>query len=206
MTFLFTDLRNSTALYERLGDAAACEIVRQHFGFLSDIVLGRNGAVVKTIGDAVMAAFDDPFDAVTVALSMQARITDFNRVHAGEDRNRRVAVRIGVHAGECVRVELDARADYFGSAVNLAARLRERCRNGDVVLSHVVAELPGIRHLLATLPIREESLPFRGFAKPVRFVRVMPATRQAIGSGSASTVPLEPSETELGAFFALGGH
>ena len=64
VALLFTDLRGSTALYERVGDAAAFNIVREHFAFLGSIVRDHDGAVVKTIGDAVMASFGDPADAV----------------------------------------------------------------------------------------------------------------------------------------------
>ena len=74
VALLFTDLRGSTALYERVGDAKAFNIVREHFAFLASIVRDHDGAVVKTIGDAVMASFGDPADAVKAALAMQARI------------------------------------------------------------------------------------------------------------------------------------
>lgn len=179
-------LRNSTALYERMGDADAYEIVRRHFAFLSDVILGRNGTVVKTIGDAMMAAFDDPFDAVEVALSVQA-------AHADENRGHQIALRLGVHAGECVRIALGNCVDYFGSTVNLAAKLRARSKNGDVVLSHVVAGFPEIERLLATLPTREESLPIRGVNGLVHLVRVMPANQQVIGNGSALSVEMADS-------------
>lgn len=206
VAFLFTDLRNSTALYERMGDATAYDIVRRHFAFLSNLVLEHNGTVVKTIGDAMMAAFDDPFDAVAVALIVQARIGYFNRTMADSGRQRRVTVRLGVHAGGCVKVELGDRVDYFGSTVNLAARLRGKSRSGDVVLSHAVAECAGVRQLLSTLPTHEEILPLRGYTGLVRFVRVLPLVKPVIGTMSVPAVPLNSSETPPGAFFALGGH
>ena len=74
VALLFTDLRGSTALYERVGDAAAYNIVREHFALLAAIVRDHDGAVVKTIGDAVMASFGDPAHAVKAALAMQAGI------------------------------------------------------------------------------------------------------------------------------------
>ncbi len=73
VALLFTDLQGSTALYERVGDAAAYNIVREHFALLAAIVRDHDGAVVKTIGDAVMASFSDPARAVRAALAMQAR-------------------------------------------------------------------------------------------------------------------------------------
>ena len=73
VALLFTDLQGSTALYERVGDAAAYNIVREHFALLAAIVRDHDGAVVKTIGDAVMASFSDPAQAVRAAIAMQAR-------------------------------------------------------------------------------------------------------------------------------------
>jgi hypothetical protein len=71
LTFLFTDLKGSTALYDRVGDLVAFDLVRAHFGVLHDIVAAEAGAVVKTIGDAVMATFSTPDRAVAAALRMR---------------------------------------------------------------------------------------------------------------------------------------
>src|SRR5215213_2378981 len=114
VALLFTDLRGSTALYERVGDAAAFNIVREHFAFLASIVRDHDGAVVKTIGDAVMASFGDPADAVKAALAMQAPIAGFNRGHGAD---RALAIKLGVHVGASVMVSLNDRLDYFGSTV-----------------------------------------------------------------------------------------
>ena len=57
LTFLFTDLKGSTELYDRVGDLVAYDLVRAHFRVLNEIVASEAGAVVKTIGDAVMATF-----------------------------------------------------------------------------------------------------------------------------------------------------
>jgi class 3 adenylate cyclase len=206
LTFLFTDLYSSTALYERMGDAAAYDIVRRHFMFLEGIVFGHNGMVVKTIGDAVMATFGDPIDAVRAALAMQSRIADFNRAHMGADADRRLVIRLGVHSGGSIRVELDDRVDYFGSAVNLAARLRGQSRGGDVVLSHVVAGYRPVRLLLASLPTRKESRRFKGFDELVRFVRVSPETAQSIGDCSVLPMPKRPWARPPPAGFALSRH
>jgi class 3 adenylate cyclase len=174
LAFLFTDLESSTALFERVGDADACEIVREHFEFLKSIVFDHNGMVVKTTGDGVLAAFRSWVNAVRSALAVQTNIANFNRTHAAGDADRRVGIKLGVHAGCSVKLELQNGFDYFGSTVNLAARLRSESRHGDVVLSDVVAEHPGVRLLLAARPTREESLPLRGFDRPIRLVRVLP--------------------------------
>jgi len=206
LTFLFTDLCSSTALYEQMGDAAAYDVVRRHFLFLGGIVLGHHGMVVKTIGDAVMATFGDPIDAVRAALAIQSRIADFNRAHMDGNANHRLAIRLGVHCGGSVRVELVDGVDYFGSAVNLAARLRGQSTGSDVVLSHVVAGYPAIRLLLATLPTREESLRFKGFDELVRFVRIRPETGQSIGDSSVLPMPKRALARPPPAGFALAGH
>ncbi|MCA0303109.1 MAG: DUF5939 domain-containing protein [Proteobacteria bacterium] len=162
VAFLFSDLRGSTALYERVGDAVAFNMVREHFALLASIVRDHDGAVVKTIGDAVMAAFGDPAHAVRAALAMQARIVDHDLV-----------LKLGVHAGPSVVVTLNDRLDYFGSTVNMAARLQGQSEGGDIVLSRVVADDPAVRPLLGALATREESVRLKGFAEPIGFVRVV---------------------------------
>jgi class 3 adenylate cyclase len=171
VALLFTDLSGSTALYERIGDAAAFNTVRDHFAFLASIVRDHDGAVVKTIGDAVMASFGDPADAVKAALAMQVRIAAFNREHGAGDRA--LVLKIGVHIGASVIVSLNERLDYFGSTVNMAARLQGQSVGGDIVLSRVVAEDPAVKPLLAGVPASVESVALKGFAEPVRFVRVL---------------------------------
>lgn len=161
VALLFTDLRGSTALYERVGDAAAFNLVREHFARLAAIVRDHDGAVVKTIGDAVMASFGDPADAVKAALAMQAAVGDHGLV-----------LKVGIHAGASVIVSLNDRLDYFGSTVNMAARLQGQSGGGDIVLSHAVADDPAVKPLLAARAVREESVPLKGFAEPVRFLRV----------------------------------
>jgi class 3 adenylate cyclase len=162
VALLFSDLRGSTALYERLGDAAAYNVVREHFALLAAIVRDHDGAVVKTIGDAVMASFGDPADAVRAALSMQARIADQD-----------LSLKLGVHMGPSVVVTLNDRLDYFGSTVNMAARLQGQSTGGDVVLSRAVADDPAVQGVIADLPKRDEEVALKGFDRPVGFVRLL---------------------------------
>jgi class 3 adenylate cyclase len=166
---LFTDLQGSTALYERVGDAAAYNMVRAHFALLATIVREHDGAVVKTIGDAVMASFSDPAQAVRAALAMQAQIG------SSAQGVRDLVLKVGVHAGPSVVVTLNDRLDYFGSTVNMAARLQGQSTGGDVVLSHAVADDPAVRELLSAVPNRRETVTLKGFTDPVGFVRLLPA-------------------------------
>ncbi len=78
LALLFTDVQGSTALYERIGDMKAFDLVRMHFGYLRECIARNSGALVKTIGDAVMASFVDPLDALRAALDMRAQIAQFN--------------------------------------------------------------------------------------------------------------------------------
>ena len=168
VALLFSDLQGSTALYERVGDAVAFNMVREHFALLAGVVRDHDGAVVKTIGDAVMASFGDPADAVKAALAMQARIANFG------EKGHELVLKLGVHVGPSVVVNLNDRLDYFGSTVNMAARLQGQSEGGDIVLSRAVADDPAVRPLLATLAAREESVPLKGFADPISFVRLLP--------------------------------
>ncbi|MGH6780012.1 MAG: adenylate/guanylate cyclase domain-containing protein, partial [Bradyrhizobium sp.] len=95
LTFLFTDLKGSTALYERVGDLAAFDLVRAHFHALLEIISSEKGAVVKTIGDAVMATFPTPDRAVAAALRMREAMRRLNEERGGED----LLLKIGIHEG-----------------------------------------------------------------------------------------------------------
>lgn len=163
VALLFSDLRGSTALYERVGDGAAYNLVREHFALLASIVRDHNGAVVKTIGDAVMASFGDPADAVRAALAMQQAIVAHELV-----------LKLGIHVGPSVVVNLNDRLDYFGSTVNMAARLQGQSQGGDIVLSETVAEDPAVEPLLADQSLHRESVALKGFASPIGFVRLVP--------------------------------
>lgn len=120
LTFLFTDLRGSTALYERVGDLAAFDLVRAHFTVLHEIVATEAGAVVKTIGDAVMATFPSPDRAVAAALRMRDAMRRLNVERGSED----LLLKIGIHEGPCLAVNLNDRQDYFGQTVNIASRVQ----------------------------------------------------------------------------------
>jgi class 3 adenylate cyclase len=175
VALLFTDLRGSTELYERVGDATAYNLVREHFTLLAEIVRDYDGAVVKTIGDAVMASFTDPAQAVRAALAMQEGIA--SQAHAGGD----LVLKVGVHAGPSVVVTLNDRLDYFGSTVNMAARLQGQSAGDDIVLSRCVADDPAVQEIVAAVPKRQETVALKGFAEPVGFVRLVTDRESAPG-------------------------
>jgi class 3 adenylate cyclase len=140
LTFLFTDLKGSTALYERVGDLAAFDLVRAHFHALLEIISSEGGAVVKTIGDAVMATFTRPEQALAAGLRMRSAMEKLNEARGTKD----LVVKIGIHEGPCLAVMLNERQDYFGQTVNIAARVQGLATSqaihvtGPVISAHAV--------------------------------------------------------------------
>ncbi|MCW6507387.1 adenylate/guanylate cyclase domain-containing protein [Lichenifustis flavocetrariae] len=149
LTFLFTDLKGSTELYERVGDLVAYDLVRAHFRLLHEIVASESGAVVKTIGDAVMATFTTPDRAVSAALRMQDSMRQLNAERGAED----LTLKIGLHEGPCLAVSLNDRQDYFGQTVNIASRVQNLATSDSIfatepILLHAAsADLLASRHI-----------------------------------------------------------
>jgi class 3 adenylate cyclase len=144
LTFMFTDLKGSTGLYERVGDLAAYEFVQAHFGVLADIVADEAGAVVKTIGDAVMATFATPEHALAAALRMRDAMETLNAQHGRED----MLLKIGIHEGPCLAVMLNDRQDYFGQTVNIASRVQNLAASRTILATGQVAEDDRARKLI----------------------------------------------------------
>ena len=133
--FLFTDIKGSTELYERLGDAEAFALVKEHFRIMERIVRDNNGGVVKTIGDVVMAVFTSPKDALRSAVDM---IDAFDDLETAKKLKNAIIVKVGVHYGPCIAVTLNERLDYFGTTVNIAARVQGLSDGRDVMASQAI--------------------------------------------------------------------
>lgn len=176
LTLLFTDLRGSTALYERIGDMKAFELVRLHFGYLRECISRNSGALVKTIGDAVMASFADPRNALRAALDMRARIARFN-AEAGSDL---IGLKIGLHAGACLAVTLNDRLDYFGQTVNIAARVQALAEAGEIILTDDTLISEGIAQFVTDLPIASSDVLLKGVAGEIRVHRIRPMGQRRI--------------------------
>jgi class 3 adenylate cyclase len=162
LTFLFTDLKGSTALYERVGDLAAFDLVRAHFRALLDIISSEKGAVVKTIGDAVMATFVRPEHALAAGLRMRAAMDKLNAERGTKD----LVVKIGIHEGPCLAVMLNERQDYFGQTVNIAARVQGLSNSQAIHVTGPVMGAPAVTAILekaAITPI-EKHAALRGIA------------------------------------------
>ena len=145
LTFLFTDLRGSTELYERVGDLVAFDLVRAHFQVLNEIVATEAGAVVKTSGDAVMATFPTPDRAVAAALRMREAMRSLNDTH---HRGDELLLKIGIHEGPCLAVVLNNRQDYFGRTVNIAARVQGLADSRSILATKSVVTHPKASTLL----------------------------------------------------------
>ena len=169
-TILFTDVVGSTALYRRIGDARAFRLVWTHFDGLREVIAEEGGALVKTIGDAVMAVFPRADQAIKAAARLQAAV---DRTVAALGVDDRIPVKIGVADGPCIAVNLDGRLDYFGTTVNLAARVQARSRGEDILVARDTAERAGYGALLeaegwSAEPLEVEA---KGFEAPVSVLR-----------------------------------
>src|SRR5258708_11276291 len=162
LTFLFTDLKGSTALYERVGDLAAFDLVRAHFHALLEIISSEKGAVVKTIGDAVMATFIRPEHALAAGLRMRAAMTVLNVARGTED----LIVKIGIHEGPCLAVMLNERQDYFGQTVNIAARVQSLSTSQEIHITRPIIDSPPLATILAREAIKpiQKKAALRGIA------------------------------------------
>jgi class 3 adenylate cyclase len=168
LAVLFTDVVGSTAIYSKTGDAPAFRIVADHFDVMRETVAKHDGAIVKTIGDAVMAAFTDPLDCLEAALDLDARVQTITA--AGQP----LRLRVGFHVGPCIAMRANDRIDYFGTTVNLAARLQKLADAGQVTLARSVAERPAIAQRLRRLStaVANETLEIKGFSQRIDVVRV----------------------------------
>jgi class 3 adenylate cyclase len=145
LTFLFTDLKGSTELYDRVGDLVAFDLVRAHFRVVNEIVAAEAGAVVKTIGDAVMATFPTPDRAVAAALRMREAMRTLNAENGRED----LLLKIGIHEGPCLAVVLNDRQDFFGQTVNIASRVQGLAQSRAIFATGSVVDHPGSADLLS---------------------------------------------------------
>jgi class 3 adenylate cyclase len=133
ITILFTDIKGSTAYFEKYGDAAGLVMVDGCNNLIGDIVRQHGGKVIKTIGDAVMASFEDVTESVTAAVEMQEGIYADGLTKPEQDR---VSIRIGLNFGQGI-VKPD---DVFGDVVNVASRVESVGQPEQVVISDTVYE------------------------------------------------------------------
>jgi class 3 adenylate cyclase len=168
VTLLFTDLKGSTALYDRIGDLDAFALVQEHFDRLHDVTVRHHGAIIKTIGDAIMAAFLKPADAVQAALDMRSEIAAFNE----HKLDKAMILKIGIHKGAAIAVTLNDRLDYFGQTVNIAARVQNLADADEIFVSQDVYDATGVREDLAGFAVEPRTARLRGVQQDMPVFRV----------------------------------
>jgi class 3 adenylate cyclase len=171
LTIVFTDLRDSTRMYSTIGDAPAFGRVMNHFDVLRQSIDDEGGSEVKTIGDAVMAVFRRPVAALRAMLKAQQALA---ALPAGEHP---LVLKVGIHHGPCIAVTLNGRLDYFGSTVNIAARIQGLSLGDDIVLSESVWGDPEVADWIAKLDpqlsIEMFTAPLKGIAGEFELWRVL---------------------------------
>jgi len=161
VTILFTDMEGSTALTQRIGDAAAQELLREHNEIVRWALREHGGREIKHTGDGIMASFASATGAVECAIAVQRAVAARNESGAGAG----LGVRIGLNAGE----PIEEAGDYFGTAVQLAARVCQQAQAGSIVATNVVRELTAGKRFLFS---PGGSVRLRGFEDPVALYEV----------------------------------
>ncbi len=161
VTMLFTDIMNSTEFYQQEGDDLAIGRVMNHFKIIQSIVAEERGGIVKTIGDSVMAVFREPVSALKAVERIQQIFSGSSAL--GDS----FKLKAGVHYGDCMTVNLNDRTDYFGTTVNIAARLVDAAKEKEVVLSEEFFNHPDVSLYLKkrdkALFIKENKIELKGF-------------------------------------------
>lgn len=142
LTIMFTDLRGSTEMYDKAGDHMAYKLVQEHFEILMRVVKLHSGAIIKTMGDAIMATFSNRIDGFLAAREMMKRIQEMNE--SWKKKGYELGLKVGLNEGSALAVNNDERIDYFGQAVNIAARVQGLAKAGEIWISDSIYSFPGV--------------------------------------------------------------
>jgi class 3 adenylate cyclase len=144
--------------------------VRQHYGILSHCVTRQHGAVVKTIGDAIMATFEHPAEAVAAGLDMLRELPGMNQSWAHGE----LVLKVGIHHGAAISVTLNDRVDYFGQTVNIASRVQGSADGNQMLLTREMLSADGVHDLLEASGCRvdEAEVALRGIEERLAVYRV----------------------------------
>ena len=154
-------------MYEQVGDAKAYFLVHQHFHALTRVIRERGGAVVKTIGDAVMAMFESPVDATNAALEM------IDALHAlNQTISEQLVLKVGIHRGHSMVVTVNDHVDYFGQSVNIAARVQGLAGADEVYLTAEVYDSPGVAQALEAHHVSVDEVLVKGVSERLRVHKV----------------------------------
>ena len=158
-TLLFTDVVGSTAFYAERGDPGAFVEIKRHFDEVFKIVADHRGAVVKTIGDAVMATFTSPVDAVKASRKIH------DAFHPTRD-DTPIRLRISLNTGPCIAVRLNSNADFFGGTVNIAAKLQALAEGHQIAMSEATYRSADVAAYLAEVGAELETMEYTSKALP----------------------------------------
>ena len=131
-TILFTDVEGSTALTDRLGDAKARDLLREHEGIVREALKSHGGSEVKTMGDGFMTSFSSASKALECAITIQRAFAQHNK-----SAEEPIEVRVGLNAGGPIAEG----EDLYGTAVNLAARITAQAEGGEILASEAVRQI-----------------------------------------------------------------
>ena len=164
---------DSTSIYQEHGDEMAIGQVMSHFKIIQQIVAEERGSIVKTIGDAVMAVFRNPMNAIKAVDRIQ------NILSTSTSLGDSFKLKAGIHIGDCTAVNLNNRIDYFGTTVNIASRLVDYASEREIVLSKEVYEHSEVKRFLAEnndkLFVKEANANLKGFDEnefPIKQIRL----------------------------------
>jgi class 3 adenylate cyclase/tetratricopeptide (TPR) repeat protein len=147
---LFTDIRGSSIFFKIHGDIAGRLMMQRHFDMLFPLIEEHRGAVVKTVGDSIMATFFDPLNAVNAAVAMQQKLFDYNTQQSADDPIR---IRIGINFGKGIVEE----NDVFGDVVNVASKLVSLGESEQIVVSESICEALTGRSRFTVFPLRRDN-------------------------------------------------
>jgi len=172
LTLLFTDLKGSTALYDQEGDVVAYRLIRSHFNVLFKAVKDNTGAVIKTMGDAVMAAFSRPEDGVQAAVAMMKEINSI-KAAPGIPQDFSFGLKIGLHEGHALTINNNGSLDYFGQMVNISARVQGLADAGEIWVSDDMMSFPETSKVLkkAGYQQEEKTVALKGVGEAARVYR-----------------------------------
>ncbi|HMV44791.1 MAG TPA: DUF5939 domain-containing protein [Leptospiraceae bacterium] len=151
-TVFFTDIVGSSSLYDIQGDSKTFVQVKRHFEEIHKIVQENQGAIIKTIGDAVMASFPSPGNGIQAANLL---------IHKFDGKNLDgIRLRISIHYGQCIAVNLNSGIDYFGKTVNIAAKIQKLAGASQIVFTKQYKENPDVIKFLESNKIRMEEIQY----------------------------------------------
>jgi len=184
VTILFTDICGYTHYMETKGDIRA--MLQKHNDILFPLIKRRHGLIVKTIGDAVMAMFESPSEAVRAGADIQKKLQEYNRTTASDEE---IHVKIGINSGQVLLDE----ADIFGDAVNVAARIQAKAGKDEILISENMSEqICGSGEFICKF---HDTAELRGKAEPANLYQILWKDEDIVLSEAPRVRSYENSDT-----------